>query len=289
MGLWLFCAVLGAAACRDRPTPERSPAQVQHASAAREAPRRHRRPAPAPTSPKAPSDSGAVFRRAFATPDGLPKTPDSFRRAKQKATEIYADHLTTFYCSCPFSPDKSVSWQTCGFEPRANPRRASRIEWEHIVPAHAFGAHRDCWHDKLCTRGRSGKTYGGRQCCGRIDAQFRRMEADLQNLVPAIGEVNGDRSNFRFDDVAGEPRDYGACDFEIDWNLRVAEPSPTLRGDIARAYLYMYHAYPGGLRLDAEQLTRFEQWHRADPPTPWEKTRNRRIAAIQRGGNPLVE
>jgi deoxyribonuclease-1 len=115
------------------------------------------------------------------------------------------------------------------------------------------------------------------------------MEADLQNLVPAIGEVNGDRAHFRFGEVVGEPREYGACDFEVDRSGRVAEPRAALRGDIARAYLYMHYAYPGGLPLSATERRRFEQWHQADPPTQWERTRNRRIAAIQGGGNPLAE
>ena len=39
------------------------------------------------------------------------------------------------------------------------------------------------------------------------------MEADLHNLVPAIGEINGDRSNFTFEHIDGEERVYGACDF----------------------------------------------------------------------------
>ena len=234
-------------------------------------------------------DRRGAFRRAFRTPNGRPRPPSSFRRAKRRASKIYSDHLTTFYCGCRFSPVKSVDWQSCGFQPRANSVRAGRIEWEHVVPAHAFGGYRDCWHDELCIRERDGQAYGGRRCCRRIDAQFRRMEADLQNLVPAIGEVNGDRSNFRFDDVTGEPRQYGKCDFEIDWHRRVAEPAPTLRGEIARAYLYMHYAYADGLRLSANQLARFERWHQSDPPTAWEKTRNRRIARVQGGGNPLVE
>ncbi len=30
------------------------------------------------------------------------------------------------------------------------------------------------------------------------------MEADLHNLVPAVGEINGDRSNYRFGMISGE-------------------------------------------------------------------------------------
>jgi endonuclease I len=30
------------------------------------------------------------------------------------------------------------------------------------------------------------------------DEVYQRAEADLHNLVPSIGEVNGDRSNFSF-------------------------------------------------------------------------------------------
>ena len=289
VGLGLLCVALGAVGCRDRPTRERAPAQVQRASAAMAVPGGRVGSVPRRSGANAVPDRQPLFRRAFTTPDGMPRAPDSFRRAKRRAAEVYADHLRTFYCGCEFTPKKAVDWHTCGYEPRANARRAARIEWEHIVPAHAFGAHRGCWHDELCTREKSGKKYGGRECCRRIDDQFRRMEADLQNLVPAIGEVNGDRSNFRFDDVAGEPRKYGICDFEIDWHRRVAEPAPALRGDIARAYLYMYYAYANALRLDADQLARFEQWHQADPPTAWEKLRNQRIARIQGGGNPMVE
>jgi deoxyribonuclease-1 len=115
------------------------------------------------------------------------------------------------------------------------------------------------------------------------------MEADLVNLVPAVGEVNGDRAHYPFGEVAGEPREYGECDFEVDREHQLAEPRPSVRGDIARAYLYMHFVYGDGLPLSDEQVARFEQWHRADPPTDWERTRDRRIAQIQGGGNPLVK
>ena len=38
---------------------------------------------------------------------------------------------------------------------------------------------------------------GGRKACSK-DPIFNKMEADMHNLVPAIGELNADRSNFRY-------------------------------------------------------------------------------------------
>ncbi|CAM5322348.1 hypothetical protein SSTU70S_05180 [Stutzerimonas stutzeri] len=60
------------------------------------------------------------------------------------------------------------------------------MEWEHIVPAWVIGHQRRCWQQ------------GGRKHCTANDPVFSRAEADLHNLVPVVGEVNGDRSNFGF-------------------------------------------------------------------------------------------
>ena len=58
----------------------------------------------------------------------------------------------------------------------------------------------------------------------------------MYNLVPAVGEINGDRSNYKFGLIEDEPRVYGTCDFEVDFRNRIAEPPPHVRGDIARIY-----------------------------------------------------
>jgi len=68
------------------------------------------------------------------------------------------------------------------------------------------------------------------------------MQADLYNLQPVIGEVNGLRSNYQIGEIDGEVREFGKCDVEIK-NKKV-EPAPKIRGDIARTYLYMEYAYP---------------------------------------------
>jgi deoxyribonuclease-1 len=210
-----------------------------------------------------------------------PRVPSSFRRAKELATLIHADHRATFYCGCEYTASKRVLARGCGYVPRTRSLRGQRIEWEHIVPAYAFGAHRRCWTQKLCRDGK-GRAYKGRECCREADREFRRMEADLQNLTPEIGELNAARSHFAFGEVVGEPRRYGACDFEVDNASRTAEPAEQLRGDIARAYLYMHATYGAqALPLPARDLERFKTWHQKDPPTPWEDQRQLRIQEIQ--------
>ena len=48
-----------------------------------------------------------------------------------------------------------------------------------------------------------------------------------------------------------------------------------MRGDIARAYLYMARIY--GMTLTEDERQRFEAWHEGDPPDSWEATRNERV------------
>ena len=83
----------------------------------------------------------------------------------------------------------------------------------------------------------------GREEGCKKDENFEKIESDLHNLVPAIGEINGDRSNFSFSNIAGEERIYGKCDFEIDFKNKIVEPREAVRGDIARIYFYMSEKY----------------------------------------------
>ncbi len=75
------------------------------------------------------------------------------------ASALYSKHRVTFYCGCRFNKHKQINWKSCGYSPRKNKKRASRIEWEHIVPAAAFGNMRQCWRQPICKK-KNGKTYG---------------------------------------------------------------------------------------------------------------------------------
>ncbi|QFY89899.1 endonuclease [Magnetovirga frankeli] len=209
----------------------------------------------------------------------------SFSQAKVKLTGLYKNTgLKTFYCNC------DIQWQEklgvpirtiCGYKPRKSHtkngsinQRATRIEWEHVFPAYWFGNQLQCWKD------------GGRKNC-RKDKDFRAMEGDMHNLYPAIGELNADRSNYRFGMIEGEPRIYGECDFEVDFKNRVAEPRPEIRGDIARIYFYMSDKY--NLRLSKQQEQLLKVWNNQDPVDDIERLRNAKIASIQGNSNPFID
>jgi deoxyribonuclease I len=90
----------------------------------------------------------------------------------------------------------------------------------------------------------------------------------MYNLVPAVGEINGLRSNYSFAMIPGEKRAFGKCDMEIE--SRKAEPPPGKRGDIARAYFYMDWAYPGHGVISKKNRKLFKAWDKADPVDAWE-------------------
>jgi deoxyribonuclease-1 len=88
------------------------------------------------------------------------------------------------------------------------------------------------------------------------------MEADIHNLVPAIGELNADRSNFRYGADKLKNQMYGECKFEIDF-------------DANRAYLYMSKTY--NINLSDQERKMMEVWDKQDPIDEWEIEKNKRI------------
>jgi deoxyribonuclease-1 len=199
--------------------------------------------------------------------------PRTFREAKKVASRIYAERPVDFYCRCAFN-GKRIDLRSCGYTPRKQPKRAARVEWEHIVPAWVIGHQRQCWQQ------------GGRKHCTSTDRLFRAAEADLHNLVPVVGEVNGDRSNYGFGMLSETPSQYGACPFVVDFKQRTAMPPAYSRGAIARAYLYMSERY--GLRLSKQDSRLYDIWNRQYPVDEWERWRNRSVACVQGNANRYV-
>ena len=213
---------------------------------------------------------------------------------KRLLAKLHEDigHLKTVYCGCSYvrkgRTGGDVDRETCGLESRKNEKRSDRVEWEHVVPASWFGRERACWTDgdPRCVK-KDGKSFKGRKCCLKpnVDPAFVTAHNDPHNLFPAGGEVNGDRSAHPYGTVEEERRAYGTCDFEVGGFPKVAEPTSGVRGELARAMLYMAERYSVDVQMTREELL---GWHESDPPEDWERERAMRIEAATGLRNPYV-
>ena len=181
-----------------------------------------------------------------------------FSTAKRHLIKTLPNNAKSLYCGCDIKKQgkKLVPDPTgCGYVPRNTfirsgkvNQRALRIEWEHIVPAWEFGHQLQCWQD------------GGRKNCRKVSAKFRKMEADINNLAPAIGEINADRSNYRFGMLSENATQYGRCEVKVNFKQRVVEPPFYARKRIADTYAYMKKTY--GLKISNKQQKLFDAWQR---------------------------
>lgn len=129
--------------------------------------------------------------------------------------------------------------------------------------------------------------------------RIRGAAADPHNMYPSIEEVNSARQNWRLvGDIPGEKLFFMArrepelaqCDFEVleTGKVAVVEPSPSARGQLARAVLHMYVAYPQ-LRIGAADIRQMLEWHGTVPVSSEERRRNDNIAALTGVRNAFVD
>ena len=202
--------------------------------------------------------------------------PATFERAKiELRQKVYHDRNKgaggDLYCGCDWNwvgrSGGRIDASSCGAEVRAQPHRAARTEFEHIVASSSFGRQRQCWQQ------------GGRSNCQATDPVFNVMEADMFNLSVVQGELNSDRSNFNFGVLPHAPLQHGSCPFKVDFKQRSAEPlSGAAKGLVARTSFYFHDRY--NLTMSRQQQQLFMAWHKQHPATSWELERNRRITRI---------
>ncbi len=127
---------------------------------------------------------------AFAEP------PSSYQAAKRMLSEIHEDigHLVTLYCGCPYERvglSGKINSVPCGHETRTDETYSGTVQWEHVIPASWFGAHRPCWKKghELCVRKRGknkGKLYRGRDVRSeKWTPSFWRRSSIFTMSVPA--------------------------------------------------------------------------------------------------------
>ena len=223
---------------------------------------------------------------------------ESFSKSKKDLRKIYKGHQETIYCGCKYNyKDKKnmIDKSSCGYKPRNERtrkgninKRAKRIEWEHLIPAENFGRQFSCWRDgnSECVNSK-GKSFKGRRCCTKVNKEYRLMQSDMHNLFPAVGELNADRSNFRFDFEIAKPNRYGKCVFEVNFKQKRVKVKENIRGIIARDYLYFNKKYK--MKLSRQELRKYKLWNKQYPPNLWEIERNKRIAKKQGNLNQFIK
>ena len=133
---------------------------------------------------------------------------------------------------------------------------------------------------------------------------------DLHHLFPVDGWVNAERGNNPFGNCSnGSPRGtgkLGTCTF-TGYNGTVFEVADEYKGDFARVYFYFatrymtrISSYTSGtgsvvftsssyLCLTNWAINQLLEWHRNDPVSTLETTRNDKVYGIQRNRNPFVD
>ena len=200
--------------------------------------------------------------------------------AEKQLNMVYklAGKFQTFHCGCTFDKIKQVSTNICerGSKKVLKDKNSRTLEWISMMPEYVFGKTLNCWTKNLCVRP-DGIKIKGAQCCSEVSPKYKKMESDMHNIFPTIKKLypTEQSSNAFF----GGIWEYHFCPEET--------PATHVKGNIARAYLYMSYQYKIPLKNDLEDMLR--NWHFEDPPDNWEENRNDRIEAIQGNRNPFID
>jgi len=126
---------------------------------------------------------------------------------------------------------------------------------------------------------------------------------DVHALVAAHGPCNSKRNNNRFGKVDWEPADE-LCGLACDASAEVCEPADRVKGQAARALLYMAIRYDGFDDLGTGQVEKWADlvlsdvsssvdtildWNRNFPPTAFELTHNDVVERHQGVRNPFID
>jgi endonuclease I len=133
------------------------------------------------------------------------------------------------------------------------------------------------------------------------------MVSDAFHVYPTDGKVNGQRSNYPFGECSGgttlsNGKGRAGTSTFSGYSGMVFEPVDEYKGDFARTYFYMATRYAGScenwnsavfsttnLGLSNYSVNLFMKWHRQDPVSPKEVTRNNAVYTHQDNRNPFID
>lgn len=201
----------------------------------------------------------------------------NFSEAKKylsKNLDVY--NSKTIYCGCRVV-GKKIDLNSCNYKVHKDAKRAARMEFEHVVPAEAFGQSFSEWR----TGGPKCHGKKGRKCAG-TNPEYARMEGDVYNLYPEDGELNGLRSNYTMAEIpnstfGAKVISFGGCSAKV--SDRKFEPMDMAKGVVARTYLNFEHRYPGHGIVSNKNEKLFAAWNKMYPLS---KDECRRWKALER-------
>lgn len=196
--------------------------------------------------------------------DGYDTARDSFFWPR-----LYALGGVTLYCAHVF-PSNEIQRARGGARLST---AGERLSVEHAYPADWIAEANGCPNRDACNL-----------------PAYRFAEADLHNLWPALARINSSRQDLAFGELPGEGarRFTDICaDFERSSGAgALVEPRDAVKGELARAQLYMMVFYDLPLHGSLDVLV---AWHRADPPDDVERWRNTLIEKLQGTRNPFID
>ena len=200
--------------------------------------------------------------------------------AEKQLHRVYklAGKFQTLHCGCVFDKIKQVSTNICERRSKnlLKNKNSRTLEWVAMMPEYVFGKSLKCWTKNICVRP-GGVKVNGAQCCSEVSPKYKKMESDMHNLFPAVNKPHSIEETS--DAFFGGIWEYDFCPGET--------PAINIKGDIARAYLYMSYQYK--IPLEEGQEDKLKKWHFEDPSDDWEEKRNDRIETIQGNRNPFVD
>lgn len=213
------------------------------------------------------------------------EAPDNRTQAVKLIKKIHFDYKKTWLNGCDYTYDLQscmdktmVDTSTCSVQ-----EQNQTVKWIQVVPDSFYGRNRECMNEEVCVSKYTGKNYKGKRCCRQSDAEYRKMEADLFNLIPVVSAVAEKRTDQIFQEVKAPKYRVG----KVKMDDAFIEPPDNLKGDIARVYLYMNERY--GLDLTLDEKEAYYYWHKFDSVDQRECAIAKMIMKIQGSRNRWIQ
>lgn len=165
-------------------------------------------------------------------------------------TQVYPNGGQTFFCQTAFSKPSPV------------------LNVGHIYPGNWISEHLDCRSERTCLR---------------TSPEYEVIISDMHNMVPVEA--------YHYFKIKGSV--FGSLDNTLEASecgvrrrFHLIDPPASVKGDVARIHFYMHQKY--GLPLNSNYAF-MKEWHKSDPPSVEEKTKNARIKQAQGNANPFIE